>query len=398
MRRRSRVDELDGAAPSSLAVLLQRLDALEAHAVRTGRTLDDLARSATALDVRAQLANEVLQMIHDEEAPNRRRLYELRRSPQYPLAFDDPDPLVTVVIPTHTKAQMLRERSIPSALAQTHANIEVVVVGDASPPEVREAVESFDERVRFFNLTMRGPYSADPTRAWLSGGTPCFNRAIEEARGRWIAPLADDDTFTEDHVERLLDAARARRLELVYGLLRQVHPDGSDRLIGSFPLEQGAFGLQAALIHSGLRFMHMHLTDALFELPNDFALARRMIRVGVRIGMIDDVVAEYFPSLLWGRAELDGPGPPGVTAAAFAATPEPARDAPAAEPAAAQGGAAPVDERLPELERYVGLLEGQLAAIRGSRSWRWASAAREGSARLRAIARRSGLRPRSGRG
>ena len=52
-------------------------------------------------------------------------------------------------------------------------------------------------------------------------------------------------------------------------------------------------------MHGGLRFMQMQLTDALYDLPNDFALTRRMVRIGVRMGMIDRVVTDYFPSLLW---------------------------------------------------------------------------------------------------
>ena len=51
------------------------------------------------------------------------------------------------------------ERAIPSALAQDHENIEVVVVGDAAPPETAAAIEELGEpRVVYENLAVRGPY------------------------------------------------------------------------------------------------------------------------------------------------------------------------------------------------------------------------------------------------
>jgi hypothetical protein len=41
-----------------------------------------------------------------------------------------------------------------------------------------------------------------------------------------------------------------------------------------------------------LRFFGLELTDALYEEPNDWSLCRRMLRVGVRFGAIDQVVVD----------------------------------------------------------------------------------------------------------
>jgi len=81
---------------------------------------------------------------------------------EYELAFSDPDPLVSVVIPTYTSYETLRDRAIPSVLAQTYENFEIVVIGDAAPPEAAEAVASFDDdRIVYENLSIRGPYPED---------------------------------------------------------------------------------------------------------------------------------------------------------------------------------------------------------------------------------------------
>lgn len=270
------------------------------------RRLEDIAAASAEHGAKLDALGEILQMLHDEEARNRVRLHELRRTADYEAAFTEPEPLVTVSIPVYDRAHTLLARSIPSALAQTYEQLEVLVVGDASPPEVEQAVRSFgDPRVRYHRLPINGPYPEDPHRAWLSSGSAPYNAAVSEARGRWIAPLADDDEFTPDHVEVLLATAREQRLELAYGLIRSIEPDGPDRIAGEFPPRatltemQAPIALQASIMHGGLCFMQMQLTDALYDLPNDFALTRRMVRIGVRMGMIDRVVTDYFPSLLW---------------------------------------------------------------------------------------------------
>ena len=99
-----------------------------------------------------------------------------------------------------------------------------------------------------------------------------------------------------DHVERLLHAALERRLELVYSQLRAHLPDGEEAVLGEFPPRLTQFGLQGALYHSGLSFMELNLSDELFAVPNDWSLCRRMMRAGVRMGMIDSVTVDYYPS------------------------------------------------------------------------------------------------------
>ena len=59
----------------------------------------------------------MLRHLDDEATENRRRLYELRSSEEYELAFTDPEPLVSFVLPTHTRFEALRDVS-PLQLAQ----------------------------------------------------------------------------------------------------------------------------------------------------------------------------------------------------------------------------------------------------------------------------------------
>jgi len=279
---------------SELAVLAAKLEALSDRTRADRQTID--ANHAEAL--------EILRLIHDDEPANRQRLWRIRETPEYARAFEEPEPLVSVCIATYTNTEMLLERALPSVLRQTYQRIEVVVVGDAAAPEVERAVKGVgDPRVRYANMTVRGPYPESQDRLWYVAGGPPSNEAMRLAKGRWIASMDDDDESTPDRVELLLGAARERNLEFCYGRIARHDPDGATMLLCEFPPGYAKVGLQASIMHTDMRFICAELGDALFRVVGDWSRVRRMLRIGVRMGMIDDVVLHYYPGLLWRRTD-----------------------------------------------------------------------------------------------
>ncbi|HEY8776024.1 MAG TPA: glycosyltransferase family A protein [Gaiellaceae bacterium] len=256
-----------------------------------------LSQTLDEFRTQAQRMIDSLQLIYDDEPGNRRRLAELREMEEYELAFTESEPMVSVVIPTYTNHEMLRERAIPSVLAQSYSNFEIVVVGDAAPPTTAEVVASFgDSRIVYENLSVRGPYPEDAFDRWNVTPVPPYNAAVRRAGGRWISPFADDDALRPHALELMVETVQRERHEVCYGKLNCILDDGSEVVFGTFPPEHSGFGLQGGVYHAGLSFIEQELGYYLFGLPNDWAMARRMLRVGARFGFVDEVVADYYPT------------------------------------------------------------------------------------------------------
>ena len=106
-------------------------------------------------------------------------------------------PAVSVIIPTRNRPQLLIERALRSALAQTLQDIEVIVVVDGPDPATLQALEQLnDPRLRVLAL----PQNVRASRA--------RNAGVQAARGEWIALLDDDDEWHPRKLERQLEAAR----------------------------------------------------------------------------------------------------------------------------------------------------------------------------------------------
>ena len=275
--------------------VVARLDALSGRMSQLEHRLESIQL------ILEQRLHPMLRAIVDEESENRRRLHAARGAADYEAAYLDSDPLVSVTLATHDRPQTLVERSLPSLLAQTHSNLEVLVVGDAASREVADAVARLgDDRVRYTNLSQRISAHPDPMRHWLVGSTMPRNEAARQARGRWLLHFDDDDHLRPDAVASLLEVAREQRAEVAYGGFEWHLPEGRRAAEVAFPPRPGAFGWQGALMHAGLRFFERELIAAHLESAGDMYLLERMLRAGVRFALADQIVWDYYPSSRWG--------------------------------------------------------------------------------------------------
>ena len=65
----------------------------------------------------------------------------------------------------------------------------------------------------------------------------------------------------------------------------------------------GEFGWQGALAHAGLRFFEREHVAADLGWSGDWFRLQRMLRAGVRIGHLEQVTCDYYPSFLWGGGD-----------------------------------------------------------------------------------------------
>ncbi len=112
--------------------------------------------------------------------------------------FSDRTELVSVVIPTHARAD-LADRAVRSVLEQTYPAIELVVVDDASPVSYAPPVQ--DARRGIVVRTIRLEGNIGPGAAREAGR--------KAATGAYVAFLDSDDTWTPRFLETVVSALRA---------------------------------------------------------------------------------------------------------------------------------------------------------------------------------------------
>lgn len=125
-------------------------------------------------------------------------------------------PLVSVIVPVH-KTEAYLETCVDSILAQTHTELEIILVDDGSPDRAGAICDAYaerDGRVRVIHQECRG----------LSGAR---NSGIDAASGEWLAFVDSDDAVMPTYVEEMLEAALAEKAQMVECLYEEFHGEGA---------------------------------------------------------------------------------------------------------------------------------------------------------------------------
>lgn len=207
-------------------------------------------------------------------------------------------PLISVYTPTYNRAEILLDRAVRSVLRQTYDHFEFVIIGDHCTDRTEELVRAVrDPRIRFFNIPKRG-YRYPPTAEnhWLAGPVVAANTALEMVKGKWIARLDDDDIWTDDHLEALLQFAETGKYEFVSSSY-EAERDGVRQVIDVKDAQPRIGGTQTWLYRSYLRFMkyNIHCWRKSWNRVNDTDLQDRIGKAGVRTGFLDKVTCYVLP-------------------------------------------------------------------------------------------------------
>ena len=161
------------------------------------------------------------------------RLQAERQTADFQAVFEETEPLVSVCVATADRVKLLLERCIPSLLAQTYRNLQIVVVGDHCMDDTEERIAKLgDERVSFVNLAERGPYPPSGRERWCVAGSNAMNAALALCRGHFITHLDDDDRYATDRIERLVKFSLERKAEFCWHSFWAEHDDGHWDVIG----------------------------------------------------------------------------------------------------------------------------------------------------------------------
>ena len=152
-------------------------------------------------------------------------------------------PAVSVCIPTYRGAAHIAE-TIESALAQTFADFELIVIDDDSPDETGQLVARYrDPRLRYL-------------RERNAGVEENWNRCLRLARGRYFKLLPHDDLIAPDCLARQVAALEAdpdERLALVFCARRIIDSRSRAVMTRRYPRSSGGVIPARAAVRSCIR-------------------------------------------------------------------------------------------------------------------------------------------------
>jgi glycosyltransferase involved in cell wall biosynthesis len=123
--------------------------------------------------------------------------------------------LVSIIMPSYNTAPYIRE-TIQSVLNQTYQNWELIIVDDCSTDNTDEVVASVkDERIRYYHNEKN------------SGAAVSRNRALREAKGRWIAFLDSDDLWMPEKLDKQISFMEKNGYSFSYTDYEEIDVDGN---------------------------------------------------------------------------------------------------------------------------------------------------------------------------
>lgn len=126
--------------------------------------------------------------------------------------------LVSIIMPSYNTDKFIAE-TIKSVLAQTYTKWELIIVDDCSADNTDAVVAAFlsDTRIRYIKNKKN------------SGAAASRNRALREAKGKWIAFLDSDDLWTPTKLEKQIAFMKEHGYAFSYTQYEEIDEEGKAR-------------------------------------------------------------------------------------------------------------------------------------------------------------------------
>ena len=124
--------------------------------------------------------------------------------------------LVSIIMPSYNTGSYIAQ-SIQSVLAQTYSHWELIIVDDCSTDNTDEVIANYlsDSRI---------VYLKNETN---SGAAVSRNRALKEAKGKWIAFLDSDDLWLPEKLDKQISFMKNNGFYFSYTEYCEIDEDGN---------------------------------------------------------------------------------------------------------------------------------------------------------------------------
>lgn len=197
--------------------------------------------------------------------------------------------LVSIITPSYNSKRFI-EDTVKSVQNQTYTNWEMIIVDDCSNDGTREILTrlaDLDDRIKVFFLNEN------------SGAAIARNKALKEAKGKFIAFLDSDDMWHETKLEKQL--AFMRNKDVAFSFTEYELMDEEGVLLNKkveIPDSIDYHGLLKNTIIGCLTVMINREKTGYFEMPNirtrqDFALWLSILKKGFTAHGLKETLSKY---------------------------------------------------------------------------------------------------------
>lgn len=181
--------------------------------------------------------------------------------------------LVSIIMPSYNTAKYI-SASINSIINQTYKYWELIIVDDCSTDNTDEIVNKFlkDERIKYLKNEKN------------SGAAISRNKALKEAKGKWIAFLDSDDLWVPEKLEKQINFMEENNHSFSYTFYEEINEIGNNlniRVLG--PKKITKFGMYNYCWPGCLTVMYDAKKIGLIQIKdikknNDYAMWLKIIK------------------------------------------------------------------------------------------------------------------------
>lgn len=197
--------------------------------------------------------------------------------------------LVSIITPTYNCGRYIGA-TIESVIKQTYTNWEMIIVDDCSTDETKQVVKKYadyDERIKYHILNIN------------SGAAIARNKAMELAKGEYMAFLDSDDLWIKDKLEKQLLFMEVNGYNLTCTKYRHIDENGvfNGKVIGvKKRVDYNGVLLSCPIGNSSVMYNVKNLGK--FRIPdirkrNDDALWLQILKKEKYAYGLDEILMEY---------------------------------------------------------------------------------------------------------